>query len=173
VTVSPGANSPGPTTGHGGGLWQSVPMDGTLIIGAFGLVTTALAGPLNNTQSSRSEHKKWLREQRSQALTNAVSYAQHLYSRIQYLDEPYMTQTTGGVQLVHADLIAARLLLTCGPRLLDAWIAMRLAEDWMFEDLRNNYPAPDSHLPEGYENLKETRQRVEHFLALAKDEFGL
>jgi hypothetical protein len=146
-------------------------MDGTLIIGAIGLVTTAIAGPLNGIQSSRTEQRKWLRDQRAQALTEAVAYAQNLYSRLEYLGHPYMRAREDRAPLVHADVIAAHLRLAVTKDVFKLWRVMRTLEEWLMEDMRNHYPTGEIPDVENYHPLANTLDAIETFLAGAETEF--
>jgi len=145
-------------------------VNGTVVIGAIGLVTTAASPIFASRLVARDQKSAWQRDARAAIYTEAMAYAQTLESG---LDAAIIPELGGWprAEVKHADLITARMRLVATKSVFEAW--QSLTQAWAlfrwnvqdeFPGLGNEHSDP---LPADYPDLVSLRRALEHFYAVA------
>ncbi len=101
-------------------------------------------------------------------------HAQQLESMIERLIDPITTQSSGALEVAHADLITARLRLLASDEAFGAWKALREAEETFMWNTSQDFPGLGhtyEELPADYPAVVGLREKLEAFYAATRTEF--
>jgi hypothetical protein len=115
-------------------------VDGTIVIGAIGLVTTLLAPLLTTWMTARREKFTWRRDKQTSVYVEAMAYAQTLESRVERVTDPDASWQPRP-ELTHVDLITARLRMFAPRNVFNAWKSLLHTEEAFVWNIGNEFPA--------------------------------
>ena len=104
-------------------------MDATAVVAVVGITGTFLSSVTPQWISARTEAKKWKRDLRISAVSDAVIYVQHLTTRLDVLLDPEGTSSAGTLEQPHRDMMSARMRLHAPAKLFEAWEVVCQRED--------------------------------------------
>ena len=139
-------------------------MNGTLALGAIGLITTFSAPIAQNLLASRSEKRSWQRDRRAAVYADGMAYAQQLETFIDRVLEPYFQSSLSRpVEPMDADLITARMRLLAPKHIFERWSLLRQAEDDFRWQLDQDFPAPGMDIPSDLKSLLHLQAAIRAF----------